>query len=253
MLCPVYGCKRAGKPFPRVDKFREHFFKHQNPSNFLCFIESCRVGPLTELQLGDHLMTLHFQDYSTQPHFDYFMALLPSISKVVRIESKNGAASRSMYALFHIAESRQNGVYTCPVENTGCQFRLSIDEPFMEDHIASHDLLDRIISREKIKPICDFTKGRIKCPLCMETCRPNSSNFTDFITHFFHRHSEPRSPESAEEFKSRMCQALAQSAKYRFQASHLETELKNRFLFFVLFLLACRKPSSGLSAWVIEN
>jgi len=228
MLCPVYGCKRAGKPFPRVDKFREHFFKHQNPSNFLCFIESCRVGPLTELQLGDHLMTLHFQDYSTQPHFDYFMTLLPYIGKLVFIPSKTGAASRSMYALFHIAESRQNGVDTCPIENTGCQFRLSIDEPHMENHIASHDLLDRIISREKIKPICDFTKGRMKCPLCMETTTDLWYDFAYFIFHFIKRHSGP--PESETELLSRMCHVLAQSAKYRFQASHLEAELKNRFL-----------------------
>lgn len=45
LLCNVYGCNRASKPFGRLDKLMEHQRKHQNPDKLLCPIETCRTGP----------------------------------------------------------------------------------------------------------------------------------------------------------------------------------------------------------------
>lgn len=133
ILCPIYGCNRASKPFPRLDKFREHFAKHRNPDKFLCLVEKCRTGPLTDRQLMDYLANQHFEDRFGEPHFD---ALMDS-SPFLRTRNLCGT-----YVIFHVAERQRLGSDVCPLRSLGCNFRLSFEKPYIRSYVDDHEIRD---------------------------------------------------------------------------------------------------------------
>lgn len=172
MLCPVYGCNRTADPFPRLDKFREHVGrKHKDLDKFLCLIETCRIGPLTRLQLKDHLENRHLHDFSTQSHFGDYIAALPSLG--IKLHDLQ---TRSSAALNIVLKQRSRGKDICPLENLGCRFRLSQNEPFMEDHLKKHDLKDLFEAHDEvgsIHPMWDLDRIQLICPICHQDASRN--------------------------------------------------------------------------------
>lgn len=197
MPCPIYGCKRVAKPFPRIDKFREHMKGHKDPGKFLCIIETCRMGPLTRRQLQEHLAMRHHSDYSDQPQLgDYMMALR-------FLGTKFSVTERS---LFHFYEKRKEGKDACPIR--GCDFRLSLDHPAMEDHLDSHDLIARLQSHQDLEQLCpkyDFSGGLVICPICQKDVHNFISGGYRLYRHIVDEHSAERESASMQQF----CQFLA--------------------------------------------
>jgi hypothetical protein len=99
LLCPVYGCNRIAKPFPRLDKFREHFGKHKDASKFLCLIETCRIGPLTRPELRDHLMDQHLRDYLYETYLPEYVATPGFLGKCYQSKRQHLG-----FSLFDIAQ-----------------------------------------------------------------------------------------------------------------------------------------------------
>jgi hypothetical protein len=178
------------KPFPRLDKFREHFTKHEGPEKFLCFIETCRHGPLTRPELQEHLATRHFCDYHNQPHLgDYFTAL-PFLGT-----RSNDGSIRHGFALFHVGQKRFKGKDACPL---GCKFRLSFKEPSMESHLNSHDLKDCLEAEAEIASTYrtyNYRCYQATCPICNEVCSQSGVMF-----HLLRAHSKAERLKSASEF-----------------------------------------------------
>jgi hypothetical protein len=124
LLCPVYGCKRAQQPFPRPDKFNQHFRTHHNPDRFLCIIEECRHGPFTQAEVESHLRGHHNMKRCRQPHLDVVLKAL----NLRGTPLGNG-------------EFRMDYIDSCPLAFLGCTHRASLDS--LEDHVKQHELAER--------------------------------------------------------------------------------------------------------------
>jgi hypothetical protein len=208
MSCPIYGCNRTEKPFPRVDKFREHCGKHKNPDKFLCFIETCHIGPLSRLQLREHLMDPHAHESFIERDVYRYCEALPSLG--------------SEYRICHVRRSRLEGTDRCPVRTVDCTFQLSYDHPYMEDHLDTHDLVDRIKYCETIQKLYmeyNYAKGPATCPTCRQ-----KSYASDLLSHLRYDHSREERSHSALEF----CRAVASlyPLKYNHDLIEIMSELR---------------------------
>jgi hypothetical protein len=163
LLCPVYGCNRVAKPFPRLDKFREHFGKHKDASKFLCFIEKCRIGPLTRAELRGHLVDRHLHDYFHETYLREYFATLGFLGTCPRIKSQHLG-----FSLFDFAQKRKEGKTTCPLRKLGGDFQLSFDYPYMGPHLSEHSIKECFKAHGEIAaiyPIPDIF-DTLRCPLC---------------------------------------------------------------------------------------
>ena len=159
--CPVYGCKRVDKPFPRADKFMEHMRKHSNMYQYLCMFNTCDVSPRTKEELFEHLNVQHQRDCGSTPQ----QVSLDSLGWR-QTPLRNGSL---------LYESR----YNCPLAFLGCEYREDVrafgkgrwrDVTKDEQHVKSHDWIDRSKAFEAIERIMGkiffWAHGHGTCPIC---------------------------------------------------------------------------------------
>lgn len=162
IFCPVYGCKRVDKPFPRADKFMEHMRKHSNMYQYLCMFNTCDVSPRTKEELFEHLNAQHQRD---------------CCSKTEKISLDSLAWRQTALSdgslLF---ESKQS----CPLAFLGCKYSEAIgtfgkgpwEEPTKDmQHLRSHDLIDLSKAFEAIEQIMGSSYwfcGLATCPICQD-------------------------------------------------------------------------------------
>lgn len=182
VTCPVYGCSRAWKPFSRLDKLREHFKKHDSPSNFLCLFPVCTMGAFSLGDLANHLISVHMHEHSQANH----------LYEVMRIISWDTLGGR---VLFEVAAAQQNGNDICPLMSRGCNFRLSVRKPLMIFHIQTHDLIDRLkLYGDLVEYHKDNTlllNGSVSCPMCPNRQTPKERlSLCYFLKHITIDHSK---------------------------------------------------------------
>ena len=161
LFCSVWGCNRIAKPLPRKDHFQSHMRKHQTAHLFVCIFDNCRLGPLAQDELLNHLNSQHGQDEcctATEKawlgHFRWRQT--PLIDGSIRFESKSN----------------------CPLTVLGCRYeavRSFADRggvTFHESqHMQSHEFIDRSKAFEaidKIMGICFWYRGLATCPICQD-------------------------------------------------------------------------------------
>lgn len=132
ILCSVYGCNRVSKPFPRLDKFYEHVKKHhKGPERFLCVVEACRKGPLTRLELVEHLKVQHCLRTAKQ--------LDPHLVDSLRSLGLRLSLPTNMSPIL-------GDLRACPLWVHGCRF--STDDVSLNsywefyNHLVKHELLE---------------------------------------------------------------------------------------------------------------
>jgi hypothetical protein len=156
IVCSVYGCNRTAKPFPRLDKFYEHFRKHhKGPERFLCVVESCRQGPLTRTELVEHLNAQHSLGILKQPHLE----------NSLRILNLGGRYREGGNILL-------DNINACPLRSQGCEYSYSpspaCDLRKMSRHPQQHELLQRSNGYETILAFLGNwqSHGVATCPIC---------------------------------------------------------------------------------------
>ena len=163
LLCPVYGCNRSSKPFGRLDKFHEHWRKHEQPDKLLCPIESCRAGPLCTADFRNHLKTCHRDAHLHQAHLDDILRTIDCNLKIIPIQT----------GLLSVVDRD-----ACPLAFLGCSFR-STGHPLRRAfrvHITGHELIERAKGFCTIVAIFGnwISYGVASCPVCTQkVCGPD--------------------------------------------------------------------------------
>jgi len=167
ILCPVYGCNRATKPFARLDKFQEHFRhkKHVSAGKLMCPVDGCSFGPGNRTQLEQHLISQPHPSCAKQPH-------LIGIIRTLQIRDPK-----------YLLQRRLKGEDACPLRIAGCTFRLSAEEPDMTSHVNTHELGERLTYYKEIQGELGTTRFlHASCPLCKE--KTDLSVFHRFSNYF---------------------------------------------------------------------
>lgn len=184
LLCPIYGCNRIAKSFPRLDKFRKHFRKHKDASKFLCLIGTCHIGPLTRPELRDHLMDRHLHDYFHETYLREYFVILRFLRTCPQSRSQLFG-----FNLFDIVQKRKEGKAICPLHKLGCDFQLSLDHPYMRPHLSEHSIKEYFKAHSEIAAICSMQDifDNLCYPLCheMTAFRP-----VDLVHHLLLNHSK---------------------------------------------------------------
>jgi hypothetical protein len=189
LLCPVYGCNRAEKPFPRTDKLKEQMRKHQDANRFLCIVEECRVGPFTSAQLKEHLQVQHNLHFGAQKDIDAVLK-----------------AAGLRLTMLRNGTSMLDDCVDCPLRFLGCKFReaktnpandaLPVQSSSMVNHLNAHKLSELSKGYEVIVASCGSWPLRCSsgsCPMCQN--RPYAEGDTviemaDFTQHILEHHSK---------------------------------------------------------------
>ncbi|PVH77309.1 hypothetical protein DL98DRAFT_656855 [Cadophora sp. DSE1049] len=159
VYCPVYGCKRVDKPFPRADKFMEHMRKHSNVYQYLCIFENCHVGPRTKEDLLSHLNAQHRYDCCSE-------------SEQISLKSFTWRQTPLSNGSL-LFESEHN----CPLAFLGCEYSEVVrafgkggywETKKERDHMGSHELIDRSKGYEAIQKVrwLSWVYGPATCPIC---------------------------------------------------------------------------------------
>jgi hypothetical protein len=190
ILCSVYGCSRVSQPFHRIDKFNEHFRKHQKgPERFLCVLETCRQGPLTREELVGHLKDHHLirTIKQVEPHLDHALSSLG-----LRLSFPSEASPI-------IGDLR-----ACPLWIYGCGFKSDIFRdvlPWLTDsHLSGHELLERSKGYEVICAAFGRweAQGVATCPICKtQVCTIRTEGFP--FLHSIVRHVDVHTNEERRE------------------------------------------------------
>jgi hypothetical protein len=193
ILCSVYGCSRVSKPFPRIDKFNEHFRKHhKGPERFLCVLETCRQGPLTREELVGHLKDHHLTRTIKQvePHLDH---ALSSLGLGLSFPSEASPIIGDLRA--------------CPLWIYGCGFKSDTSREFLpyststRSHLREHELLERSKGYEVICAVFGRWEadGVATCPICKkQVCTEDFSILHKIIYHVDNHMTEQRREHAVE-------------------------------------------------------
>jgi hypothetical protein len=106
--------------------------------------------------LAKHLTSHHLREHRQVNH-------LYEVMQIVSPDILGG------YGLFMIAQSQLDGTDSCPLAVNGCSFRLPINASYVDDHVMTHELLERVKLYEIFKerfPALSLDHGRITCPIC---------------------------------------------------------------------------------------
>jgi hypothetical protein len=106
-----------------------------NTETPLSFCETCHIGPPTRPELRDHLMDQHLHDYFHKTYLLEYFATLGFLGKCYRRKRQHPG-----FSLFDIAQMRKEEKATCPLQELGCDFQLSLDYPYMRDHLLEHSI-----------------------------------------------------------------------------------------------------------------
>jgi hypothetical protein len=127
------------------------------------------------VQLEEHLLTVHEGDHPSQPHFYDLLSAL-----------------HFDHVQFDIAKLRSKGKDTRPLRSLWCTFRLSVQEPNIELHVLSHDVLDRSKAYHEIKARITYSHnfGVAICPSCKVTICEIDQFVGRFVDHVVYYHSK---------------------------------------------------------------
>jgi len=191
ILCSVYGCSRVSKPFPRIDKFNEHFRKHhKGPERFLCVLETCRQGPLTREELVRHLKDHHLirTIKQVEPHLD---DALSSLSLRLSFPSEASPIIGDLRA--------------CPLWIYGCGFKSDTSSHLLpwstRSHLRNHELLERSKGYEVISAAFGRweAEGVAICPICKkQVCPAGFYPFVHIVRHVDEHTTEERREHAIE-------------------------------------------------------
>lgn len=188
--CPVYGCNRVAKPFPRKDKFNEHMRKHRNAHQFLCVYEDCRRDPLTREELESHLNSQHNRASTWPISMDLWM------QAVILRRTPIGKGLH----IFEHADNCPLAFLGCPVKGTS--FRRGATTLDLVTHLRTHELMEKSKGYDACWALVGYSKfifhGVATCPVCHEQVCGPSQFLRDFTEHLNHHTKEQRAAHGIE-------------------------------------------------------